>query len=212
MNVARMPMAGLPRGKASRSAIARRRVFVAMAKLLLPAAAVALLVLLAIWPELHRDADNGRLTYRRLSVTPESGELSEPRYRGVNAAGRPYTITAARAKQSSQNRTDLSAPIADMITESGAWVMLHSAQGVYLPKDGQLDLSGEVTLYREDGMTASTNTATVDLREGAATGAARIHAEGPFGTLDAQGFTVLDHGNVMQFTGPARLIMNEGRK
>jgi hypothetical protein len=30
--------------------------------------------------------------------------------------------------------------------------------------------------------------------------------------LDAQGFTVLDRGAVVQFTGPARLVLNGDRK
>ena len=39
-----------------------------------------------------------------------------------------------------------------------------------------------------------------------------VHAEGPFGVLDAQGFTVLDRGAVVQFTGPARLVLNGGSR
>jgi lipopolysaccharide export system protein LptC len=202
----------VPRRAASQDQIARRRIFVSVAKLVLPAASVALLVLLVVWPELTRDTESGRLSYRRLSVVPESGELGEPRYRGVDSSGRPYTITATRARQAGQSRTDLFDPIADMTTESGAWILLRSSQGIYLPKDGQLDLSGEVTLYREDGLTISSNTATFDLRQGATTGAERVHAEGPFGTLDAQGYAVIDKGDVMQFTGPGRLIMNEAGK
>ena len=38
--------------------------------------------------------------------------------------------------------------------------------------------------------------------------ACRTRAEGPFGTLEAQGFAVVDQGAVIQFTGPARLVMN----
>ena len=40
------------------------------------------------------------------------------------------------------------------------------------------------------------------------TSADRVHAEGPFGSLDAQGFAVTDHGAVVQFTGPGRLVLN----
>jgi lipopolysaccharide export system protein LptC len=35
-----------------------------------------------------------------------------------------------------------------------------------------------------------------------------VHAEGPFGTLDAQGFAVTDRGAVIQFPGPGRLLLN----
>ena len=32
--------------------------------------------------------------------------------------------------------------------------------------------------------------------------------EGPFGTLDSEGFTLVDKGTAVQFAGPARLVMN----
>ena len=90
--------------------------------------------------------------------------------------------------------------------------MSQSRTGVYAPHDGQLDLTGDVLLYRDDGMTLTTDTATIDLKAGAATGAERVHAEGPFGTLDAQGFALTDRGGVIQFTGPGRLVLNGKQK
>ena len=39
----------------------------------------------------------------------------------------------------------------------------------------------------------------------------RTHAEGPFGTLDAQGFVLVDKGAVIQFQGPAHMVLNGGR-
>ena len=39
------------------------------------------------------------------------------------------------------------------------------------------------------------------------------HVEGPFGTLDAQGFAMLDRAiAVIQFTGPGRMVLNGGSK
>ena len=42
----------------------------------------------------------------------------------------------------------------------------------------------------------------------AAAGSEPTHAEGPFGTLDAQGFTITDKGAAVQFIGPAHLVLN----
>ena len=44
---------------------------------------------------------------------------------------------------------------------------------------------------------------------GAALGSDTVSAEGPFGTLDAMGFTRWwTRASVIQFTGPARLVLN----
>ena len=189
-----------------------RRWLVALAKRVLPLVALGLLLLVAFWPELNGGGERGRVSYRRIDVTPEGGQLSEAHYQGVDNTGRPYTVTAARVRQSGQDRTDLDQPKADMLTQSGEWLMVAAERGVYEQKASRLDLSGEVMLYRDDGTVLTTDAATIDMRANAAAGHAMVHAEGPFGVLDAQGFTVLDRGAVVQFIGPARLVLNGERK
>lgn len=194
------------------AAIARRRWVVGLAKGLLPLLAVALLATVALWPEFHRDVGQGRVAYRRGTLVPESGQLTDARYHGVDDHGRPYTITASVARQSSPERIDLTTPVGDVVQENGTWLTIKARQGVYLQHAQQLDLSGEVILYRDDGTTLATDSAAIDLKAGAAAGAAMTHVEGPFGTLDAQGFTATDGGTVIRFAGPGRLLLNGGGK
>jgi lipopolysaccharide export system protein LptC len=191
--------------------LARRRWLVGFAKRLLPLAALALLACVALWPELSRDAERARLSYRRDSAPPESGRMTEASYHGVDANNRPYTITAATAHQISAERIDLTDPKGDISLESGNWLYGQSRNGVYLQHLGSLDLSDDVQLYRDDGTTLTTSSASLDLKAGAAAGAEQVHVEGPFGTLDAQGFAVTDRGAIMQFTGPGRLVLNSAQ-
>jgi lipopolysaccharide export system protein LptC len=186
---------------------ARRRITVRLAKRLLPVVALALLSLVALWPELAPD-EHRRFTYRAGSLVPESGQLTDLRYNGVDDRDRPYTMTASAAKQVSPERINLVDPKGDINLESGSWMMVQALQGVYGQRSGQLDLSGDVVLYRDDGLTLLTDAATLDMRAGVATSAERVHAEGPFGTIDAQGFAVTDRGTVVRFTGPGRLVLN----
>ncbi len=186
----------------------RRRWLVGVAKRALPLAGLALLLLVAFWPELNGNGDRSRISYRRVDVTAEGGQLTEAHYQGVDAAGRPYTVTATKVRQVGPERTDLEAPKADMQLQSGEWMMVQAKRGVFEQKANRLDLSGDVTLYRDDGTVLITEAASLDLRANAAAGNEMVHAEGPFGVLDAQGFTVLDRGSVIQFTGPARIVLN----
>ena len=191
--------------------IARRRWAVGIAKRLLPIVALALLSVVALWPELSRDAEQARLTISRDRTVPESGEMTAASYHSVDDRGRPFTMTAAVARQVSAERINLTQPMGDMTLESGNWLMVQSRRGVYLQRIGSLDLSEDVQIYRDDGTTLATAAATVDLKAGAAASAEMVHAEGPFGTLDAQGFAVVDKGAVIQFTGPGRLVLNAAR-
>ena len=201
-----------PRARPAPSArrIAQRRWLVLIAKRVLPVAALALLTSVALWPELSKDATTARVAFRRGMVEPESGQLTKARYNGVDDGGRRYTITADTAQQVTPERINLSAPIGDLTLDNGVWLHGLSREGVYMQQLGQLDLSGNVTLYREDGITLQTDTATLDVKASAAASASKVHAEGPFGTLDAQGFSMFEGGAIMQFHGPSRLVLNGG--
>ena len=193
--------------------IARRRAAVSLTKYALPVAALLLLASIAAWPELAKVREQARIGFRRaLSVDTGSGRLRDAHYRGVDERGRPYTITADWAAQAGPVRVNLGEPKGDIVPESGGWLMVQSHDGVYMQHAGQLDLSHEVVLYRDNGTVLRTESAAVDVKTGAAASDDQTHAEGPFGVLDAQGFTLTDKGSVIQFHGPARLVLNGAEK
>ena len=199
-----------PRWAPSQARIARRHLLVATAKRLLPLVAVGLLASVALWPELSRDTGSRRLGLQRGTV-PETGDMSHATYHGVDERGRPYTLTATTAHEMEPGRIDLTAvkgDIASAGTGPSEWGVVRARRGVYMQHLGNLDLSGDVQLYRDDGTTLATESANFDLKSGAGSGAEMVHVEGPFGTLDAQGFTATDRGAVLRFAGPGRLVLN----
>lgn len=203
--------AGRRRAPPTPSRIRRRRFMVGTAKWLLPLGGMLLLTSIAAWPELVRVRDSAAVSIRRvLALDPDSGEMLQPRYRGVDERGRPYTVSATAAHETGPSTLALLAPHGDVVTESGAWLDVTAEQGVFLQRRSLLDLSGEVTLYRDDGTVLRTDTASVDLKAGAAASGDRTHTEGPFGVLDSQGFTLTDKGASIQFAGPAHLVLNGG--
>ncbi|MGA3402285.1 MAG: LPS export ABC transporter periplasmic protein LptC [Acetobacteraceae bacterium] len=189
--------------------LARRHIAITLTKFLLPALALALLASIALWPEFDRAKDEARLAFRRVSSEIEGAQLIDARYHGTDERGRPYTLTAATAQKAGPERVNLTTPKGDITLQDGTWLMLQAKQGVFIQHSNQLDLSHDVTLYRDDGTTLVTASASIDMKNGAAAGAEPVHAEGPFGTLDAQGgFTLLDKGATIQFAGPAHLLLN----
>lgn len=90
--------------------------------------------------------------------------------------------------------------------------MLKSATGAYHSKADRLDLSGDVTLYRNDGTIMTTSHVSINLHESSAMGTAPVQVSGPFGVLEAQnGFTLADHGDQIMFHGPAKLVLNQAQ-
>ena len=193
----------------SRARMARRRRFVTWTKRLLPLAAMLLLATVVLWPEISRQLNSSRLKGRHgLNGEFQAGKLVNLRYRGVDGTGRPYTITADQARQEGPERINLVNPKGDLSSLNGSWTLVQSKAGVYIQHAGLLDLSGDVTIFRDNGVTLRTPSAATDLKTGAAAGNEVTHAEGPFGTLDAQGFALVDKGAVIQFQGQSRLLLN----
>ena len=195
------------RGVLPRS-LKRRRRAVRIAKYALPILALALLSSIAAWPEISRTIERGRATWHQLTMVQTNGAMTQPRYRGFDSQNQPYMISAATAVQDGPDRYNLRAPRGDLTMHNGTWLQVRSRAGVYVQKSDQLDLSDHVTLYREDGTILNTSTATADMKQGVVTSSDYTHAEGPFGTLDAEGFTLVDRGGVVQFHGPAKLVLN----
>ena len=191
----------------TRGGLARRRWLINTSKFVLPAAAVVLLASIALWPEFNEAADKARFVYNGLRAM-DGARLTNAHYRGIDERGRPYTVTAATAVQRDAEQVDLTVPNADMTLENGTWINVKSKRGVFMRKAQQLDLSDDVVLYRDDGTTMTTSSASVEMKAGAASGAAPTHVEGPFGTLDASGFTTVDKGAAIQFWGPVHALLN----
>ncbi len=187
---------------------ARRRALITATKLVLPGIALALLTTMAIWPELdQREAQTRHDLHDMAAIT--GATLTDAHYHSVDERGRPFTVTAATATQVNPDRINLTQPKGDVTEANGTWLELQSKKGVYRQEEHSLDLSTDVYLYRDDGTTLRTQSATIDLKAGAAAGAEPVHAEGPFGVLDAKGgFTLTDKGTQVLFAGPAHLVLN----
>lgn len=197
----------------SAAQIARRRLAVRMAKWVLPLAGVALLVGIAIWPELDRMEDRARVSFRRvIQATPDAVRLVEPRYQGFDEQNRPFTVTATTATQTeTADIVDLDRPRADIVMTDGTWVLLESQAGRFDKGRNTLDLSGEVTLWQDGGNMLVTEAAEILLQEGSAAGDRPVAAQGPFGTLTSEGFRLTERGQVVVFTGRSRAMLEGGR-
>lgn len=195
-----------------RAMLRRRRRLVSVAKFVLPALAAVLLVALAVFPDLRRGAGIERISYKELphTATTPMSRMSTAIYRGVDAQGERFTITAEHAVQLTTDKLGLTGPKGDLTTNAGTWLMLNARHGVYHQKAQLLDLDGKVTLYRADGTTLRTRRAAVDIKGGTASGQDPVFAFGLFGTLHSQdGFIARDRGSDILFKGKSHLMLDQ---
>jgi lipopolysaccharide export system protein LptC len=205
----RLPPPSRRREAPTAGQLARRRILVAVAKRVLPLAAVGLLATIALWPEFESAADRGRVAFKRVvQVRPEALRIVDPRYQGVDSQNRPYNVTAATAIQAGEEEVvQLQAPKADLLLADGGWLYLQAQEGLFRRGENKLDLEGRVTVHYDDGTQFVTEQAAVDFATSAAGGDTAVAAQGPFGTLTAEGFRILDRGQVVLFTGQSRVVL-----
>ena len=206
----RAPDALAPRPGAARQPLAGRRYsrFVYLAKLGLPIAACALLLLVAVWPRLQTVFESAHFPAPRIDVS-EAGDLhmAQARYTGLDRNNRPFTITAelARQKPDLQGLITLEKPKGDLTTTAGNWLELSANTGLYQQQPQLLDLFGQVALFQDKGNEFHSTTAHIDMAAGTAEGDDPTTGQGPFGNVTADGFRILDRGATIIFKGHAKL-------
>ena len=181
---------------------------VALMRMGLPAIGIFLLLLVAIWPRVAPLFD--RLRFAAIDLK-EAGELRmmNPRYAGTDRAGNPFIITAAIGRQV-PGRDDVMAldqPRADLKSHNGKYVVITADSGVYQSNTQFIDLFGHVTLTHENGTQVVTASARLDAANNAAEGHDPVEGHGPTGDLKAEGFQVVDKGDIVIFTGASDLLL-----
>ncbi|MBV8507620.1 MAG: LPS export ABC transporter periplasmic protein LptC [Alphaproteobacteria bacterium] len=176
----------------------------------MPIIGVALLALVTIWPRVVPLLESVRFGFPVIDLR-EAHELRmlNPRYAGVDRENRPYVVTSAIGRQAS-DRDDLMSlerPRAEMTMHNGALVVVTAATAMYQSQAQLLDLFGDVNLVHENGTRFVTSTAHVDVAADTAGGNDPVSGHGPSGDITAQGFRVLDRGNMIVFTGKSNLLL-----
>lgn len=181
---------------------------VALLKMALPTAGLALLLMVVAWPRLAPLFERLRFAAIDLREARELRMLN-PRYAGTDRDGKPFVITAAVGRQL-PDRNDVMAldhPEANLKSHSGADIVVTADSGVYQTQTQFLDAFGHVTLTHENGTKITTDSARLDLANRGAEGHDNVEGHGPSGDIVAQGFRVIDKGEIVIFTGRSNLLL-----
>jgi lipopolysaccharide export system protein LptC len=188
----------------------RYSVFVGFMKVLLPATAAALILLVVAWPQFTIEEEGFRLSVSKLAPgQAESLTMLNARFEGLDERDRPYSVTADIATQSENDKdlVMLERPKADITLSDGAWLALTAKSGEFHKEAQVLDLAGSVNLFHDKGFELRTESARVLLDEGIAEGTQPVEGQGSIGTIQAEGFRILDRGARIFFLGRSHLVI-----
>ena len=184
--------------------------FVQTMKFILPALALALVILVIAWPYLQSNDIRFRLNFAALNAgQTEDPSMVNPRYLGVDKDNQAFSITADLARKLTEKGADveLEMPKADIALEDGTWLVLTAENGIFKRLKKTLELTGAVNLFHDSGFEFRTAKAQIDLESGAASGNVAVRGQGPFGDIYAEGFHLTEKGKTIQFTGKSKLTI-----
>ncbi|MBI2242214.1 MAG: LPS export ABC transporter periplasmic protein LptC [Magnetospirillum gryphiswaldense] len=188
---------------------------VAMLRVVLPASALVLLVLLVIWPSLKPMEKGFQLGFADLAPTSvENLSMVNAHFHGIDKRNNPFAVTADRGTEEDPKNgvMVLDNPKADFVTQSGAGVYIEAKLGTYYQQEQWLDLEGDVNLYHDQGYEMHTQRARVNLKDSSAEGHDPVTGKGPQGRLDGQGFRLSDEGKKIVITGQSGMTLKGAGK
>lgn len=135
--------------------------------------------------------------------------IVNPRFTGLDAAGRPYVLTADSAVRrlvGLGNLTDLENPRIDYALLLGGGQTPDASEvlsriGVYDDRTRTLHMSDTVRFATRSGYRFHTQGAAIDLDRGVVRGEEPVEGHAPWGGVQAQGFELYEDGRRLLFTG-----------
>ena len=197
----------VPRAATVGAGLRRYGRFVGLAKWLLLAVAMLVVLVVLSWPGNFTDRGGFQLDFANLpGVVDGSLTMMSPRYSGSDEAGRPYVVTAEQAQQDETDpgRVTMKALQADMTMSDGTWLSLSAERGHYDQKAQSLVLEGPIDVFSDRGYEFHGTGAEIDLGAGRAVTTQPVQGHGPFGELRANRLTVRERGDVLLFEGQVR--------
>ncbi len=178
---------------------------------LLPAVALSLIALVALWPQLIGGA--GGLIVPIFANAEIDGAdvmlMHNPRYVGRTKDDEPYQLTAtsAYADPKRPDRVQLDHPAGALTAAGPRDLNLTARNGLYNRGADKLDLTGAVELTTSDGYRFDTERARINLKDGQVVGDQPIQGAGPTGTLSADRFEIRDQGDLLRFEGRVKVTL-----
>ncbi len=198
-------------GRRKRMRVNRRYSFIVRSlRLILPLAALAIVVVVMAWPKM----DDSINAIPREDIIPQKtgrNELINPRFESANASNQQYVITASRAVQSMKDSqlVLLEKPVADIALKIDEKLSAQADRGVYKQESEILVLDGGIHLKHDSGYTMESERLNISLKDNKAWTDRAVTITGPAGTLQSAGMTTNNQTGETIFTGPIRLTLTD---
>lgn len=186
---------------------------VRIAATVLPGAVGALLAVMLFAPLSPRGEISFLLDRTRVAIVDDRMRVAAAHYRGLDDAGRDFTVSAGSAVQHSahDDRVAMSDVTASIVLRDGPAV-LTTREGVYDFAHALVTVPGMVSFRSADGYRLAARGADIDLGARALVSKGPVSGNVPAGTFAADRFTANLDARTVNLIGHARLNIQPGQR
>jgi len=187
-------------------------VLVGILKLLLPLIAVLLIVLVIMWPTIEEQVEAGPAADSPEFQPSGEAQIINPRFTGLDEAGRPFEIEGDLAYQDINNPEliDLDNLRGTITLSDDETARVESDYGSFDQNKGEVQLHGNVVVSHDQGTVFRTGEIIIDINDNHVWGNEPVEAETDEANVTASGFEVRDGGSTVIFRGPAHMVVDRG--
>ncbi len=188
--------------------------FVGIMKVVLPATAVVILALIALWPSARELPGQFKVDYSDLNLKHETKTMANAKFVSTSSRDEPYTITADSVTQHNRDPdlVDLESPQADINRADGTHAVLNAEQGRYHMVRRTLALEGNIEMHADSGHHVYATKIDFDLMNGTGNSDLPVAGNGPLGKLRAQKFSASDQFSRLYFHGGVKVTIYPGKE
>jgi lipopolysaccharide export system protein LptC len=178
----------------------------------LPAAVGLIAAVMILAPLSPRGEISFLLDRSKVAVTGERIRVDKAMYRGQDNAGRPFSLTAGNAVQSSSDTpvVEMNDLVARLLLSDGP-AELTARKGDYNFDTGKVAVPGQVNFTAADGYRMTTSNVGIDLTARQVAGEGGVTGAVPTGTFSAQRISADLGERTVTLEGNARLRMTPGK-
>ncbi|MEM7568367.1 MAG: LPS export ABC transporter periplasmic protein LptC [Pseudomonadota bacterium] len=178
-------------------------------RVLLPSLAILIILATAIYPIFNATETSFVLARDNIEASEDRLRMINPRYSGVDQAGRPFEVSAQSAVQPRgvADAVSLSGIGARMTLEDDEAIEIKAEQGVYRTAEETLKMTAPVLLVTSTGYRIDARDTDVDLDDHLARSDQLVEAAGPLGVFRADGFESRIDEDTLVFTGNVKALL-----
>jgi len=186
-------------------------------KLFMPSFAVVAIALMILWPEISEQKDKFRIGVTRPLLVSQTENLSivNSQFFSSDNKNQPFMLGADLAIETEPNSRiiNMTKPKASILLNSGTRVNVDADSGILYQLQNKVTLSGNCVGVSDAGHRLETENVLIDINDNSLTGREKTFFYFPEGKIESDGLEIRNKGDIIKFTGNARMTITlKGKK